>query len=680
MGDTPFNLHSSRPDDEGPDQGQLSDESGFLDPGTISVLIIEDEIAHFHLMRRAICKDLPRTSVLHRSSAATCIEEIDRIHPDVILVDYRMPDMTGVEFLEAIKRKGCDIPVIMITGQGDESIAVKAMKLGAKDYLVKSPDFFRLLPAVVKQVAHEQQLKLKFRKVARLNEFLLESLPYPAMMIRRNRSVLSANRLSQEMGAQVGEYCWRSYRLGAATSKRFGHGECPFCRAGEAFRLGKAIHAPEMAVNGRIWDTWWIPIDSEVCLNYAIDITERKRAEYEERISSRFLEITHRHADMESLLHASVKELRIATGCCAAAIWVANTESGKPYLVSEGCSPRIPIPAGASCTDFDAVPVPETGDSTATCPCSTEPRSPAHPGSVQPPMPGHPRQAESGQPGLPATFSSSVCIPIRLEEQVLGSVFLGDTKEEMLPPETIAIVESAAMKLASAVQRILSREQLKRSEKALRFLSNRLITAQEEERRRISRELHDSIGSSLCTIQIFIDNILKEQQDSKALEKIAVLTRSTIEETRRIMTDLRPSILDDLGLFAALEWYCRQLKEVHPGIEIMQKLRIEEVEVPEPLKIVIFRIVQESFNNITKYSKARRATLLLEKKNGTIRLTVSDDGIGFTQGAAVPGKYSNKGIGLASMKERVEFSGGVFALRSHEGKGTSVLAFWPVAG
>ncbi len=262
-----------------------------LDSDPIRVLIVEDEDAHFQLMKRAICKELPETSVCHASDAAECIDALDSINPDIILVDFLMPGMTGIEFLDNLKQMGCDIPVIMITGQGDERIAVQAMKLGAQDYLVKSADFFLLLPAVIGQAARERRLKVNLRKVARLNELLLDSLPYPAMMIRRDRMVMAANQIAQRMGARVGTHCWRRFKLGGNVEvNEESPRECHFCRVDEAFAHGEAIETPEIALHGRFWDKWWIPIDHEVCLTYAIDITERKQAELKRYHKNKLIE------------------------------------------------------------------------------------------------------------------------------------------------------------------------------------------------------------------------------------------------------------------------------------------------------------------------------------------------------------------------------------------------------
>jgi signal transduction histidine kinase/DNA-binding response OmpR family regulator len=639
---------------------------------SIKVLIIEDEEAHFQLMKRAILKQLPDYSVFHAISASACLEELDTINPDIILVDFLLPDMTGIEFLATIKRMGCDIPVIMITGQGDEGIAVHAMKLGAQDYLVKNKDFFLLLPSVIEQVTRENKLKHNLWKVSRLNELLLDSFPYPAMMIRQDQFVLAANQTAQEMGVQIGKTCWKSFRFNAhSESPHKDENECSFCRIKEMFMLDKAINIPELTIHDRIWDIWWIPLDREACLHYAIDITNRKRMESTLRISSRFLEIINRHEDMRSLLQGFVHELKSITGCCAAAAWILNDQEDTPFIISEDCNVEQLVRATMNRVNGDATLV-----------------DGKKPGETKPPITiseclsfarANAAQTLCSAQTTPWDFNSTALIPIHLEERNLGYIFLADTREGMLPSETIEIAATAAMKLAIVVERIQSRKLLKKSEQTLRLLSDRLLTAQEEERKKISRELHDSVGSSLCAIRLSLSIALQGRPARKPIKKILSLTQETIDDVRRIMTDLRPSFLDELGIIAALDCLVNRFSETHPGIGIKQQVEIEEHEVPESLKIVILRIVQESLNNISKYSQADSVTLKLVKKEEAILLSIHDNGIGFKPGLIDYTKHFGTGIGLVSMRERTEHSGGKFILKSGEGKGTSIKASWPLS-
>jgi PAS domain S-box-containing protein len=222
--------------------------------------------------------------------------------------------------------------------------------------------------------------------------------------------------------------------------------------------------------------------------------------------------------------------------------------------------------------------------------------------------------------------------------------------------------------------------EVRQAEEALRSLPARLLAAQEEERKRIAHELHDSIGGSLGAIQFSLQNILAlDQSDvkfSEAVENLTAMVQQARDEARRIYANLRPSMLDDLGVIATIGWFCRQFQEIYGRIRIEQQIQVEEGDIPESLKIVIFRIMQEAFHNIAKYSKADRAHVSLSGENGLIALSIVDNGVGFDVRSAYKSRDDKGGLGLTSMRERVQLSGGVFAIESTIGGGTAVQASW----
>jgi len=165
----------------------------------LKIVIIEDEEAHFKLMEMAIVKNLPYASVSHFKDANACLEKLEEITPDIIITDYLLPGMNGIEFLKVLKRKNNQIPVIMITGQGDETIAVYSMKLGAWDYIVKSADFFVLLPSVVEQVVREWKLKESLQKSEKRFQVLSQQLMRIQEIERRRLSCDLHDYLAQDL-------------------------------------------------------------------------------------------------------------------------------------------------------------------------------------------------------------------------------------------------------------------------------------------------------------------------------------------------------------------------------------------------------------------------------------------------------------------------------------------------
>ena len=227
-------------------------------------------------------------------------------------------------------------------------------------------------------------------------------------------------------------------------------------------------------------------------------------------------------------------------------------------------------------------------------------------------------------------------------------------------------------------------EALRESGKELRILSNQLLSAEEKERKRIARELHDGIGQALSAIKFSVENSLRQlgneadHSELKSLESVIPLTQKTIEEVRRIVKDLRPSILDDLGILATINWFCREFQNVYDEIQIVPKIDIQEGDIPSPLKTVIYRILQEAFNNVTKHSRADLIRLTLEKYGNRIGLKVQDNGEGFDLAKIISLKPSQRGFGLASMRERAELSGAAFDILSTVGEGTVIRAEWKV--
>ncbi|SPF44902.1 hypothetical protein SBDP1_510013 [Syntrophobacter sp. SbD1] len=220
---------------------------------------------------------------------------------------------------------------------------------------------------------------------------------------------------------------------------------------------------------------------------------------------------------------------------------------------------------------------------------------------------------------------------------------------------------------------------IRQSRDELAQVPARLLAAQEEDRKRLAGELHDSIGQTLAALKFRIEHILDVMKNGKFTEGMALLEQFiptlqySIDETRTIYMGLRPQLLDDFGVIAAIHWYRCELMKLYPHIHIEAEMRIEELDIPERLKIAIFRISQEALNNVTKHARAEWVDLVLVKHCDMIELSVSDDGIGFDldQVHGCPKSY-----GLSGMKERTEQSGGKLTIESVPGKGTTVRVVW----
>ncbi|MGE5839171.1 MAG: PAS domain S-box protein, partial [Deltaproteobacteria bacterium] len=225
------------------------------------------------------------------------------------------------------------------------------------------------------------------------------------------------------------------------------------------------------------------------------------------------------------------------------------------------------------------------------------------------------------------------------------------------------------------IQRKRLEDTLRESENKVRFFASQCLTAQETERKRIASELHDSIAASLAAVRLRIERMAEETEpgsgSSESLESIASRVAEITTDVRRIMADLRPSILDDLGIMAALNWFCREFQKTYSHFSVERRIGIDEHEVPDTLKTPIFRICQEAMNNCAKHSRGSLVKVSLQKEGERILLSVQDNGQGFDL------EKVNKGMGLSNIRERAELSGGASKFESAIGEGTTVRVWWP---
>lgn len=248
-------------------------------------------------------------------------------------------------------------------------------------------------------------------------------------------------------------------------------------------------------------------------------------------------------------------------------------------------------------------------------------------------------------------------------------------------------VEGAAcLSLPAAMAKIAaSEEEIQRLRSELRLSAAALVSSQEMERKRMASELHDSIGQELnaisFAIRLSIDQLRKGALSELGctLDSLSNQSRNAIEEVRRIALNLRPAMLDDLGVIGTLSWFFRQVRALHPRLDLRIKINAEERDVPDALRTPIYRVVQEAISNIVKHSGATEIMVTLHASPLKVELGIEDNGSGFR----VPPDLSALGTahascGLAGMSNRVEFSGGKFSLTSKRHKGTNIKAVWPL--
>lgn len=270
---------------------------------------------------------------------------------------------------------------------------------------------------------------------------------------------------------------------------------------------------------------------------------------------------------------------------------------------------------------------------------------------------------------------------VKQTEEVLKGY--NEQLEKRIQSRTAELMQTNKKLLCEIEDRQRIEQTLRHSESETRLMSEQLLTAQEMERKRIAAELHDGIGQSLSAIKFSMENAIglrttgSSAQQAERFDNIITLLRGAIEEVRKISMDLHPSTLTDLGIIPTIAWFCREFRTIYSSICLDTYIDLEENNVPVPLKTVIFRIMQEALNNIVKHAKANSVRVHLRKTGQVIEMLIEDNGKGFDVDSLASRSVSDKGFGIAGMRERAEFSGGAFVLRSHIKGGTVVHVSWP---
>jgi signal transduction histidine kinase len=257
-----------------------------------------------------------------------------------------------------------------------------------------------------------------------------------------------------------------------------------------------------------------------------------------------------------------------------------------------------------------------------------------------------------------------------------------DALEDMVAKRTRELALTVEALEREIAERKRTEQALRDSQKALRTLSLKIVDAQENERRQVAKELHDSIGASLAAIKYAVEGRLMHMpeappDDTISLEKVVAHLNDTIKEVRRISSSLRPSMLDDLGLLSTIEWYCRNSGEMYADTRLEARLEADEADIPDPLKIIIYRVLQEAVNNALKHGEATAVQVSLEALPDGIRLCVTDDGRGFDPQTAGKDRDAMTGFGLEGMRDRAAMAGGRLAIDSQPGEGTTVCLELP---
>jgi signal transduction histidine kinase len=285
-----------------------------------------------------------------------------------------------------------------------------------------------------------------------------------------------------------------------------------------------------------------------------------------------------------------------------------------------------------------------------------------------------------GSEGLRAFVS----VPLRAKDNVLGVMNVASHVPHRFTKEDVHLLHTIGDQLGIAIEQAMLYERLRKARERLRKLARQNLVAEEEERRRIARELHDETSQSLSGIALQLEALIEMSaksgnQDAQiiaGLKKVQALTVQVHKEVSRVISNLHPTVLDTLGLVAAARQHAKNsLQPLNTNVTV--EVKGTEMRFPPDVEAALFRVIQGAIGNIVKHSKAKNASIVLVYQPSEFSLSINDDGQGFDVSKITDVEQSGRGRGLFTMRERIGFLGGTSGVESKIGAGTTIWAKIP---
>lgn len=278
-----------------------------------------------------------------------------------------------------------------------------------------------------------------------------------------------------------------------------------------------------------------------------------------------------------------------------------------------------------------------------------------------------------------------VAVPLRAKDKILGVINVASRTARSFTSNDMYLLYSIGDQLGVAIEQARLYERLRNARERLRRLARQNLVAEEQERKRIARELHDETSQTLSGLALQLQALvtmaeMSGNQDAEfiaGLKKVQSLTVQVHSEVSRLIADLRPALLDTLGLIPAVRQHAEA--RLHTlGINVSVETKGKDRRLPSDVEAALFRVVQGAIGNIAQHSKAKNAVIVLEYQPNEFLLHISDDGQGFDVSKITDVEESGRGRGLFSMRERIGFLGGTSGVESQPGKGAAVWARVPI--
>jgi PAS domain S-box-containing protein len=656
-------------------------------PALLRILVIEDHPADVEMMLYELNKAGYELEYACVETEADFLHELMKPY-DLILADYTLPQFSGMRALELLQERDLDIPFILISGTIDEEIAVQAIKRGASDYVLKDR-LARLGPAI-EQAITSRKLRLENKSVEKSlheSEAKFRNLVQQAMegiiLIDEQGKIVEWNKgLEVITGIPRDQAlikpCWEiQFQLTPPelkTPERYSYLQEIYLRAIETrdapwFRYAEVQKIVRSDGTFRVIEGRTFPVETEQAFwlcSVIRDVTGNVEAEQEIRRRADQAEALVRVAgkltaklDLESVLYTVCRETSHALR--VQATMVLLYDSGSDLLEQRAfyCLTK------ASMSKPPSIPLPVF-------------ESYAPPNSVITILPDLGTNKEWELTTIQKELDARTAVYLRMSHNhrfvgILAVYACG--LHRAFSEDELNLLNGFANQAAMAISNAWLFEQIQKGRDSLQALSRRLVEVQEEERRSIACELHDEIGQALTGLKMLFDT-LPELTGTVAerLEMGRSLVVDLIERTRRISLDLRPSMLDDLGLLPALFWHFERCRD-QSRLEIDFKQSGMEKRFPASIETAAYRIIQESCTNIIRHAGVNLARIRVWADTDALHIQVEDKGVGFDQQSL---RSDSLGGGLSGMRERAVLLGGSLVIRSTPTQGTTLTARLPL--
>ncbi len=532
---------------------------------------------------------------------------------------------------------------------------------------------------------HQEILPIKTLENLQLQS-VIDGLEDELIVIDKDFHIVQANRAFYnrhqiESNEVIGKYCYDVSHGLPELCKPPRH-ECPINNVWETGKPARATHMHMYEVGGKeqrhYLDIIAAPIyDNNGNITHIVellrDVSEAKHLELEINEAhqnllalNKIANVVSQSLDLETVLSTaldkSLEMLKADTG--GIMLWDENTQQYR-YHVHRGLSPQyiteMTCRAGEGITGIVA----KTGKSILLKDISRDKRA-AHPGLIK-------------LEGL----KSFVSVPLAVKDKILGVLNISSRGAREFTSQDIGLLSNIGSQVAIAIENARLHQEVQQQDRIRGELLNQLYSIQEEERKRIARELHDETTQSLAALAanleaILLNPALVDKELKVKLKSLQNLAVSTIDGAHKLIYELRPTMLDDLGLVSAVRAYAKQeFKKTNIALNL--KIFGKEKRLSPQLENTLYRVIQEAINNITRHSHAHQCNITIKYKLKTIRVNIEDNGQGFNVRETFDLRDGLKGLGILGMKERIELVNGNLDISSRlNGEGTVINIEIPI--